>query len=185
MANQRLIDFYRGEGNDAAGRTIAQVLAFDHRRLEGVHDFIQWLFPTAAASQFNANAPLLDDETAAVFRSDELIRERMQEALGVMLEFYGLHLHVGVDAVVVRRGANYAARRGNWQNVAPGMVNHNMLRITRILESLTQVGMAEYAVALYGCLADIAREEPERIPARTQKFWQQAVQAADAGETAF
>lgn len=185
MANQRLIDFYRGDGVDDAGRTIAEVLAFDHRRLEGVHDFIQWLFPTATQSQFNANAPLLDEETAAVFRSDILIRERMQEALGVMLEFYGLQLHVSDEAVLVRRGANYRARRRNWLNTMPGMTNHNMLRITRILESLTQVGMADYAVALYGCLADIAREEPERISPRTQKFWQQAVQAADDGDTAF
>jgi hypothetical protein len=185
MANRQLIDFYHGVGTDAAGRSIAQVLGFDFRQLEGVHDYIQWLFPTATASAFNPDAPLLDDETAAVFRTDILIRERMQEALGVMLQFYGLELHVGTDVVVVRRGANYSARRGNWQNALPGMVNHNMLRITRILESLTLVGMEDYAVALYGCLADIARKEPGRIPPRTQAFWQKAVQVAGDGETAF
>jgi hypothetical protein len=174
MTNQKLIDFYRGIGSDAAGRTIAQVLQFDHRRLEGVHDYIQWLFPTAKASQFNPNAPLLDDETIAVFREDILIQERLQQSLAVMLEFYGLHMRVGEDCITIRKGPNYAARKGNWQNAPAGQLNHNLLRLTRILECLTAVGMENYAVALYGCLASIAQEEPEKIPVRTVSFWQQA-----------
>jgi hypothetical protein len=178
--NQALIDFYRGTGKDAAGRTIAKVLCFDHRQLEGVHDYIQWLFPTAKGSAYNANAPLLDEETIAVFRSDETIRERLRQALGVMLEFYGLQLavHDG-DVITVRKGASYAARRGNWQDGPPLWLNHNLLRLTRILECLTLVGMENYAVALYGCLAAIQQEEPIRIPAKTLAFWQKAVQPAE------
>lgn len=178
--NQQLIDFYRGNGKDAAGRTIAQVLRFDHAGLESVHDYIQWLFPTATASKFNPNAPLLDDETIAVFRTEEIFRERLQEALGIMLEFYGLQLYVSDDVVTVRKGANYAERKANWQDAPAGYVNHNLLRFTRILECLTLVGMENYAVALYGCLAAIQREEPEKIPARTAAFWQQAVQVEGA-----
>lgn len=180
MPNQQLIDFYRGNGKDAAGRTLAQILAFDHRKLEDVHDYIQWIFPTAKASAYNMSAPLLDEETAAVFASDDTIRERMLEALRVMLDFYGLRLDMREGVAVVHKAASYAARKDNWQDPFMGSINHNLLRLTRIMESLTLCGLNDYAVALYGCLAAIQQEEPRKIPARTASFWQAAVQPLEA-----
>ena len=41
----QLTDFYRGTGTDVEGRTLAEIWAYSDAELEGVHDFIQWLFP--------------------------------------------------------------------------------------------------------------------------------------------
>ncbi len=46
----QLTDFYRGTGTDAEGRTLAEIWAYSDAELEGVHDFIQSLFPCASAA---------------------------------------------------------------------------------------------------------------------------------------
>ena len=65
-----LLRFYRLEGTDARGRTLSEIWSWDADRLEGVHDYIQWLFPLPEASAFNPSAPLLTDATLEAFRAD-------------------------------------------------------------------------------------------------------------------
>ena len=86
----KLIQFYRGEGRDAAGRTIEEIWAWDHRHLEMVHDYIQWLFPLPERSRFNPFAPLLTDADKATFRAEHDLRGRVIRSLNLMLEFLGL-----------------------------------------------------------------------------------------------
>ena len=85
-----LLAFYRGAGPDAAGRTIDEIWAFDHRQLEMVHDFIQWLFPLPEPSRFNPDAPLLTAADMAAFRAAPALRARALRSLDLMLAFYGL-----------------------------------------------------------------------------------------------
>src|SRR5262245_5587601 len=66
-AVSRLLDFYRGEGTDAEGRRLDDILAWRDGRLEAVHDFIQWLFPLPEPSRFNPDAPLLTPHDIAAF----------------------------------------------------------------------------------------------------------------------
>src|SRR5687767_9226697 len=40
----RLTEFYRGAGTDNWGRSLAEIWAFSDDELEGIHDFIQWMF---------------------------------------------------------------------------------------------------------------------------------------------
>ena len=58
-AGDPLLRFYRLEGPDARGRTLPEIWAWDAARLEGVHDYIQWLFPLPEPSAFNPHAPIL------------------------------------------------------------------------------------------------------------------------------
>ncbi len=173
--NTQLIDFYRGTGADAAGRSIDQVWAFDHQQLEKVHDYIQWLFPLSTASKYNPNAPLLDAETAKVFCEDAALKARLLKSLTLMLDFYGLKLSAGTGGEPqIVKAANYSARKTNWQDAPPGFLNHNLLRLTRMLESLNVLGCSEYSTALFICLQSVQGEEPLKIPAQTLKFWQKA-----------
>lgn len=175
MPNQALLEFYGGTGLDSAGRTIEEVWAFDHERLEGVHDYIQWLFPSAQPSQFNKAAPLLDAETADIFRDDRLLKARVLRSLRLLLDFYGLELvDSPMSAVTVRKAKNYALRRANWQDAPAGKLNHNLLRLTRIQECLRNTGLEPYARALFGCLAEIQREQPQQIPEPTLVYWSRA-----------
>lgn len=166
-----LLAFYKGLGTDAPGRTIDEMWRWDHRRLEMVHDFIQWLFPLPGPSRFNPDAPLLTPQDIAAFRSDPDLQNRVRRSLDVMLEFYGLTR----EGAVVKRGANFAARAGAWLEPT----NHNHLRLTRILLFLGHAGLRAEVQGLMACLEDIAaREGRDQITTRTLNFWREAARNA-------
>jgi len=167
-ASSVLLRFYRGEGPDAAGRHIDEIWSWDHRRLEMVHDYIQWLFPLPDASRFNPDAPLLTAADAAAFHNDPTLRSRLMRSLDLMLAFYGL-TRTG-DAVT--RGATFAQRQCDWLTPA----NHNYLRLTRIVLCLRHCGMEAVARGLFTRLEDIAAHEGKGLIAeRTLGFWRAAV----------
>jgi hypothetical protein len=169
-AASQLLAFYRGTGTDPRGRLLAVILAWDHERLESVHDYIQWLFPLDQASAFNPRAPVLGRDEIETFRADVLLRQRLRDIFLVMLDFYGLELSsAGVPAVV--KAPAFPDRARVW--LSPG--NHNHLRLTRILKSLTLLGMEELALALFRCLEAIYRESGGRISTLTYDYWHEAV----------
>ncbi len=167
MANEKLLQFYSGEGTDDRGRGIADIWCFSHGELEGVHDYIQWLFPLAERSAFNPGAPLLDAETIQRFREDDTLRRNVERSLGLMLDFYGL-ASVGNRIV---RGKTFGERSRNW--LTPQ--NHNFLRLTRVLKSLSALGHGARAKQLLMCLDEIYREQPAVIGTRTVQFWRDAL----------
>jgi hypothetical protein len=162
-----LIRFYRGETPDAAGRTIDDIWSWDHRRLEMVHDYVQWLFPNPAASRFNPDAPLLTAADIAAFRSDPDLRKRLRHSLDLMLDFYGL----AWNGNHIERGPHFAARQKEW--LTP--TNHNHLRLTRILLCLHLAGLDREVAALIARLEDIAAHEGRgAIAPRALAFWRDA-----------
>lgn len=157
-----LLAFYQGRAPDTQGRMIDQIWSWDHRRLEMVHDYIQWLFPLPEASRFNPDAPLLSAADAAAFRGDPLLQDRVRKSLDVMLDFFGLVR----NGAAVARGPGFA--KAHW--LEP--LNHNHLRLTRILLFLGHAGLRAEAAGLRACLEDIAaREGRAAISARTLNFW--------------
>src|SRR5262249_56637134 len=129
----RLVDFYRGAGTDTGGRRLAEIWAWGDDDLEAVHDFIQWLFPLPEPSRFNPDAPRLTEADIATFRGDPLLQDHLTRSFERILSFLGLAL--GPDGKVVE-GPNLAARAPDvWASP-----NHNWLRITRILRSLSLLG---------------------------------------------
>jgi len=167
MPNEQLLRFYRGDGVDEVGRRIDDVWRYSVEDLEGVHDYIQWLFPLDERSAFNPHAPLLDAATLAEVRRDETLRAQVERSLGVMLEFYGLTL----KGDQITRGPNFAERSSDW--LRPG--NHNFLRLTRILKSLSLLGHEERAEQLLECLEGVYRERPAEVGSNTCGYWRRAV----------
>jgi hypothetical protein len=162
------VQFYSG-GRDAAGRTLDEILAWDDERLEAVHDYIQWLFPTRQPSGVNPFAPLVTADTVRAFAADEALGQGLRRALDRMLAFYGLRRQgdqIEIDA------ARFPARARTWLH--PG--NHNHLRLTRMMESLAALGLREDALALKACLLDdvCAGLGAGRVAARTIEFWTRA-----------
>ena len=160
-----VVGFYSG-GRDAAGRTLGEILAWDDDRLEMVHDYIQWVFPTRQPSGVNPFAPLVTGATARAFAADEALRDRLRRALDRMLAFYGLTRRaerIEIDA------ARFPARARTWLN--PG--NHNHLRLTRIMDSLSALGLRDDALALKRCLLEDVCAGPGagRVTERTLEFW--------------
>jgi hypothetical protein len=169
-----LVAFYRDGAPDDEGRTLAAILAWDDGRLEAVHDFIQWLFPLPEPSGANPSAPILDPATIEAFRASLAMQDRLRQSFERMLRFYGLRRTSGAAGIAVERTPEFAARARNW--LWP--MNHNHLRLTRILRSTLLLGLGAESKALFDALNAIYREFPDRIPARTHAYWSDAQRKA-------
>ena len=142
-----VVAFLEGEGPDAAGRTLCEVIAFDNAALERTHDFIQWLFPLCEASRTVPDAPVLSaDDVAALQASD-----RAQCALAAASE----------------RMAAFYRTTHDW--LMPN--DHNHLRITRIIRSLRLLVGDDQADAFRAAI--LSRVEATRAPisARSRGYW--------------
>ena len=157
-------------GPDHAGRFLHEIQTWQNERLEDVHDYIQWLFPLLEPSPVNPQAPTLDADVIRLFHERTDLRDHLRASLVRMLEFYGLRL-VTEPPLKVERGPSFAERSSHW--ITPG--NHNHLRITRILKSLTLLGLAGEAGAFLECLGGIYEERRPAISARSFQFWREAV----------
>jgi hypothetical protein len=165
----KLVAFYRGDGRDHRGRLLSHVLGFGLDELEFHHDYIQWLFPLPEPSGANASAPLLSKEDIAAFESDAL-RHALRRSLVLMLQFYGLELAEGATVDIVQ-GPHFAVRRREWLTRG----NHNFLRISRILRSLTLLGLGDHARAFLKCLEEIYAEHARVIGDTTVGYWRRSV----------
>ena len=170
MKVSKLVAFYRGDGRDHRGRLLSHILGFDFDELEFHHDYIQWLFPLPEPSGANASAPLLSKEDIAAFESDDALRNALRRSFVLMVQFYGLELVEGVTVDIVR-GPYFAVRSREWLTRG----NHNFLRISRILRSLTLLGLGDDARAFLKCLEGIYVEHARAIGETTVGYWRRAV----------
>ncbi len=146
--------FYRGEGTDCEGRTLEEILEWDDDALEATHDYIQWLFPLPERSAFNPRAPVLTEAEMAAARDDERVQKNLRSALDRMREFY----HVTPETERLPKAWACA-------------VDHNHLRITRILRSLRLLGREEDAGAFYREVSRFGAPVDERA----KRFWRESL----------
>jgi hypothetical protein len=139
--------FLEGEGTDARGRTLFDVLAMDDAALERTHDFIQWLFPLPEPSRAVPDAPVLTDAEAAAIRDSGLALCALAAATDRMDAFY----------------------RATHDWLMPN--DHNHLRITRIIRSLRLLVGDAAADAFRAAI--LARVEATRAPIslRSRGYW--------------
>ncbi|MGE5656647.1 MAG: opioid growth factor receptor-related protein [Actinomycetota bacterium] len=172
LSNNEILVFYLGQKPNSEGRKIEEIWSWNYQELEGVHNYIQWLFPLREASRFNRDAPILTDATIAVFSSNDNLKARLVQSLKVMLKYYGLQCNdLSRNLIEVTRSEEYPQRKMAWINPR----NHNYLRITRILTSLTILGLPDYAQALFKCLDEIYQEEEAKIGRETYRYWKAAL----------
>jgi Opioid growth factor receptor (OGFr) conserved region len=167
-----IVRFYSHESTDDRGRSLRQIWEWDHGRLEGVHDYIQWLFPLREPSAVNYTAPLITDSTVTAFAGNAALRDNLKRSFELMLDFYGLALVDGVKGPEVVATGTFESRSRTW--LTPG--NHNHLRLTRILTSLRTLGLRDYSVALFERLAAIYESNPGSVSPITFQYWQRAMQ---------
>src|SRR5678816_640060 len=174
MQPDPIVVFYSG-GVDGNGRTLREILAWSDTTLEDVHDYIQWVFPTRQPSAVNPSAPLGTADTIRAFAADADLRRALLDAFTRMLTFYGLRREARDDGTVQVEidEAKFADRAGRW--LRPN--NHNHLRLTRIMQSLAALGLAQDAKALQRCLIRDIGEGPtaDRVSADTLRFWRTAI----------
>lgn len=144
--------FLAGHGRDGRGRSLAEVLAFDDDRIEGVHDFIQWLFPLAEASRAVPGAPVLRTAEADAIRRDRLAQAGLLAARNRMMRFY--------------------VQTHGWRTA----YDHNHLRITRILTSLRDLAGPDEAKAFYEDILSLNRLAGSPVNPGSLEYWRKAVE---------
>jgi hypothetical protein len=168
-----ILRFYSSEGNDDRGRSLAEIQAWPDDLLESVHDFVQWMFPLRERSAFNPDAPVLDDNAIRQFRSSPKLRANLRLSFNRMLRFYGFEVGYNPDIRIVRTPTFQETAR-EWMSP----FNHNYLRITRILKSLSLLGLEEEACTFLQCLSEVYEAQSDRlrlIPPETLRYWKAAV----------
>lgn len=170
--SEEFLAFYLNRCPDAEGRMIEEIWSWNYQTLEYTHDYIQWLFPLKERSRFNWKAPILNEQIIQAFRTNEQLRVHLKKSLKVMLKFYGLQCNEcsNLDVEIIKSD-EYQERKANWIELG----NHNYLRLTRILTSLSILGLENYAQALFKCLDQIYSEETRNLGSETYTYWKRAI----------
>lgn len=168
MNQHPLIDFFFFDGKDNRGRSLAQILKQSDAWLERTHDYIQWLFPLKNKSGANPGAPLVDARLSIAFERYEMGSSQMLQAFDRMLAFYGLER----DAMNIEKGPNWVDRKENWFTHP----THNDLRITRIINSMSILGMNSYAQIFLNALLTLPDEPDCGFCNEAIEYWKSAIQ---------
>ncbi|WP_019902887.1 opioid growth factor receptor-related protein [Methylobacterium sp. 77] len=146
--------FLAGTGRDGARRKLADILAFDDARIEGVHNYIQWCFPLSEASRAVPGAPILGSDEAEAIRADPTARDGLRAALARMTLFY--------------------TRTDGWLRA----YDHNHLRITRIVTATRSLLGPDEADAFHAFVTARNDEAGSPINADSLGYWETALHGA-------
>jgi hypothetical protein len=171
---EKLLSFYRDAAPNTENRFLHEIWSWDDEKLESVHNYIQWLFPTIQQSGPNPSAPTLNAPAISCFQKEKLLQDNLLKSFKRMLTFYGLKIDENNNVLKIVRAPNSSARQAVW--LTPS--NHNFSRITRIIASLYTLGLKEHAIAFNAIMNDIATHEGKGVTSTSSlSYWQKAAQA--------
>jgi len=148
-----IISFYKDILPDHEGRYLSDILRETNSWLENTHDYIQYLFPNREPSFYNPDAPLLSDQIIEEFKSNTELLDNVKLSLNRMILFYQMD---DTKPWWVTKG------------------NHNFLRITRILNTLRELGMIKEMGSFFNKLLIIVTNNRNIIKDKTLDYWQNA-----------
>lgn len=164
----QVVDFYCHDGTDRHGRSVLDMIAMTDRELESHHDIIQWMFPLHETSSVNPDCPLVDEHSAHVLRENIDAHQRMHEMITRFGRFLGFELDEDGQFIA---DPSLASNRDNWHSP----MNHNHLRITRVIRSLRLFGFEKEARAFYEAVSKSAVQS-QCATERTLAYWKQALE---------
>ena len=142
--------FLSHQGADHKGRTLNDIWGFSDEEIEGIHDFIQLVFPTNKKSQSVFHGLYLDnEELIETLRANQQVRQSLTKS---SLWFLG-----------------FLQRNNHWKR----RYDHNQLRITRAIESLRLLVSNDEADSFRESVLSLL-DPDNRISERTLDFWMTA-----------
>ena len=152
-----LIRFFKNELPDSKGRYHKDILQFNHEQIEYNHDFIQWILPTIDKSQFHPEAPTIDGHFKEQLQHDDLAKSNYCKTCQLYLNYIGFHCNKRRIQCQIT-GRLYE------------LPFHNQLRITRMLNSLNQVGNNQCSTNLYHAIISEIKPDSDKINNSTLEF---------------
>ena len=107
-----LVKFHLNGGKNRSNYSLEDILKFNDKRIEGTHDFIQWVFPTTEKSSAVFYAPKLSDADLVILANSTVMLSNLERTTEWYLDFL--------------------LRNSFWKK----QYDHNHLRITRVIKSL-------------------------------------------------
>jgi len=169
-----IIEFYNGQIVHPKGFTLGYIWEWPDSVLESEHTYIQWLFPLMTTSQYVRSSPTITSDEISVFEASPDLRSRLLKSLLVMLKFYGFSISEAKDKKgmpTIGQGSDFFYKKDKWLSSQ----NHNMMRISRILSSLSLLGLGEYAIAFHNALLRTNEEYPGNMSKTTIEIWNRIV----------
>lgn len=171
--------FYCGRGKTAGDVSYAQIMRFPDTELELTHDYIQWLFPTATKSQFNPLAPALDPVEICIIKGHKNFRPRYLRAIKKMLKFWRFTFVHGAHGQIEAEGFEDENNLPLWCRQG----DHNLLRLTRFMESTYLFGEYKTAGSVFDVLCKLAvQPEGSFITGKNVVYWKNALQQIELDE---
>lgn len=156
-----IVRFYKNEKINECRYRLVDILSASHLWLEFTHDYIQWMFPLDEKSRCNSNAPVLLDEDISVFNSDTLIRTAFNLSIYKFINFLGLTYNSNDHTFAVSDKLQAYTWRG---------ANHNSMRITRFIASMSMFGFNDIANDLVDFLKKNIKNH------KSMFYWEDALQ---------
>jgi hypothetical protein len=167
----RIAAFYDGKIVSSRGEHIEQIWLYDDSQLESIHTYIQWLFPLPEDSSPTPKIPLLCGTDIERFRKTEELRKKLLKSFQLMLKLYGFELRYDPEPIIEPTD-RFAERSYNWLTAN----NHNYFRITRILRSLTLLGLSKESTRFFAALQQVYRRNPDEIGRYIYADWERAIE---------
>lgn len=158
----RITDFYLKNSANCDGLTLENIWSFSDEDLESSHDVIQWLFPTIEPSMFNPDAPSLSKKDIDLWGINPELKANLKESFNRFLSFAGFDY---CDGQIVLKSKK--------KNVWWGF-NHNWLRITRVLNCLSTLGLELECKDLYQALKVMYESKEYEISDEVFSYWRKA-----------
>lgn len=155
-----IIEFYQHESLDSENRSLNEIWNFSDEDLMHGHDWVQWLFPLENESAFNPDAPILRPIDITIFNKSVEIQENLRTSFFRFLKM--LNLRWEDDKVLGESDVWFFKT-----------VNHNWLRFTRVIKSLTVLGLKKEATAFYSFLSHNVEKNEETM--ESHNFWRKAL----------
>ena len=146
-----LVDFLNRTGPDHQGRYLRDIWDLDDNAIEQTHDFIQWIFPLTEKSMSVPGAPTLSTVDIEAIRTGEVARANLEESAQWYLGFL--------------------QRNDHWIK----SYDHNHLRITRAIKSLSLLTSVEASNSFLDSVFDIAGDRIQSIGQNAIRFWKSGV----------
>ena len=141
------LSFLEGTSTDVLGRTIEEIWDYNDEEIEGVHNFIQFIFPTNQKSASMPGVPILTTQDIEAIAQSEIAKSNLIKSVDWFVQF-------------LKRNDHWTAH-----------YNHNHLRISRMIQSVRLLIGDRDAEMTKEIIFNLLDGKENKISDKSKSFW--------------